>query len=49
MEVIDMQGRTMLAVPSTKQTLDISHLAAGNYAVRLTTPRGTAVRRLQVK
>ena len=48
-EVVDMQGRTVLTAPSTQRTLDISRLAAGSYVVRLTTPQGTAVRRLQVE
>ena len=48
-EVVDMQGRVVLAAPSVQRTLDINCLAAGSYVVRLITREGTAVRRLQVE
>ena len=49
LEVVDMQGRTLLTAPATQRTLDVSRLTAGSYIVRLTTPDGTATRHLQVE
>ena len=49
LEVVDMQGRTVLTAPATQRTLDLRPLAAGSYIVRLTTPDGTATRHLQVE
>ena len=48
-ELVDVQGRTLLSAPATQRTLDISRLSAGSYIVRLTTPGGTAMRHLQVR
>ena len=47
--VLDMQGRTVLTAPAGQHTLDISHLAAGSYVVRLETPSGIGTRLLQVQ
>ena len=49
--VLDLQGRQLLSVPITgpTTTLDLKGLAAGTYHVRLTTPQGTAVKRLIVR
>ena len=49
-DVMDVQGRRVAArtAPegSGQLTLDVSHLPAGIYLVRLATPQGTATRRL---
>lgn len=49
LEVVDLQGRTLLTAPATQRSLDISRLPAGSYFVRLTTPDGSAVRQLAVE
>lgn len=48
-EIMDMQGRTLMQVSAMQRILDVSHLSAGSYFVRLTTLDGTAVRILQVE
>ena len=49
--VLDLQGRQLLSVPltGTTTTLDLTGLAAGTYHVRLTTPQGTAVKKLLLR
>lgn len=49
LEIVDIQGRTVLAVPAARRTLDISRLPSGSYIVRLTTPQGTATHHLHVE
>ena len=49
LEVVDIQGRTMLHVHATQRTIDISGLVAGCYIVRLTNAKGTSIGRLQVE
>lgn len=46
--VLDIRGRTLLTQPATQHTLDTSTLPAGTYLVRLTTPQGTATRKLVI-
>ncbi len=50
-EIIDMAGRkvTEHSTLSTTHSIDISRLPAGSYVVRITTPKGTASRMLQVE
>jgi hypothetical protein len=49
--VVDMQGRVVIsdeeyaASGRYVRRLDVSHLPAGSYAVRVATSRGTAMRR----
>ena len=47
--LLDIQGRTLLTQPASQRTLDVSALPAGTYLMRLTTPEGTAVKKLVVR
>lgn len=44
-EVLDAMGK-MVAVYENAYTIDISQLAKGYYAMRITTPEGVAVRKV---
>ncbi|MBQ8045641.1 MAG: T9SS type A sorting domain-containing protein, partial [Bacteroidales bacterium] len=44
-EVLDAMGK-MVAVYENAYTIDISKLAKGSYAMRITTPEGVAIRKV---
>lgn len=49
-EILDMEGRTVLSLASTAQliTIDVSGLAVGVYLVHLQSPLGSAIRKLTI-